>query len=234
METTIRKQFCGPTSSGHGGYTGGILAHYLKDTAEVTLLKPIPLEKDLLIKKKSKNRVDLLDGETLIAFAETTQFQLEIPAPPSYLEAVQASKKYIGFDKEYPYPECFGCGRNRKLGDGLRIFPGKLKENNMVAAPWIPNEDLQDGSGKIKSEFLWAVLDCPGGIACVGDQIHPLLLGKFAVEIKEAPKANQRCVVIGWQIAQEGRKHFAGTALYSEEGIPLAYGKAIWIQPRSQ
>lgn len=234
MEIKIRKQFCGPVFSGHGGYTAGILAHYFKNTVEVTLLKPIPLEKSLLIKKKSNNSVELLDGETLIALAETTQFQLEIPAPPSYLEAVEASKKYIGFDKEYPFPECFGCGRNRRPGNGLRIFPGKLKENNMVAATWIPNEDLQDDSGKIRSEFIWAALDCPGGIACVGDQIHPLLLGKFAAIIKERPKVNQRCVVIGWPIEEEGRKHLAGTALNSEEGKLLAYGKALWIRPRSQ
>ena len=233
MRIKIKKRFNGPASSGHGGLTCGILAQYIKSTAEVTLLKPIPLEKDLSINRNSDDSLQLLDGDMVIATAHKADFQLSPPPPPSYSDAVEASKMYIGFKDEYLYPDCFGCGRNRKSGDGLRIFPGRLSGNNIVAAPWIPDEELQDSLGRIKDEFLWAALDCPGGIACVGDRIHPILLGKFAVEIKEHPKPTQRCVVTGWPIAQEGRKHFAGTALYSEEGKLLAYGKAIWIQRRS-
>lgn len=233
MRIKIDKRFNGPASSGHGGYACGILAQHIKGTAEVTLLKPIPLEKDLNINENPDDSLQLLDGDTVIATVYKTEFDLSPPPPPSYSEAVEASKKYIGFDEEYLYPDCFGCGRNRKHVDGLRIFPGRLSGKNMVAAPWIPQEMLGDDSGLIKDEFLWAALDCPGGIACVEDHIQPLLLGKFAVWIKERPKASQRCVVTGWPIAQEGRKHFAGTALYSEEGKLLAYGKAIWIQPKS-
>jgi hypothetical protein len=232
MQVKIDKRFNGPASSGHGGYACGILAQYIKGTAEVTLLKPIPLEKDLTINKNPDDRISLLEGDAIIATAHKADFQLSPPPTPSYSDAVEASKKYIGFDEEYPYPDCFGCGRNRKSGDGLRIFPGRLSGNNIVTAPWIPDEELQDRSERIKDGFLWAALDCPGGIACVGDHIHPLLLGKFAVEIKERPRANQRCIVTGWPIAKEGRKHSAGTALYSEEGKLLAYGKATWIQPR--
>jgi hypothetical protein len=232
MKIKIDKRFNGPASSGHGGYACGILAQYIKGTAEVTLLKAIPLEMDLTINKNPDDSISLLDGDTVIATAYKIDFQLFPPPPPTYSDAVEASKKYIGFDEEYLYPDCFGCGRNRKPGEGLRIFPGRLSGSNIVAAAWIPNEDLQDSSGRIKSEFLWAALDCPGGIACVGDHIHPLLLGKFAVEIQERPRVNQRFVVTGWPFAQERRKFFAGTALYSEEGKLLAYGKAIWIQPR--
>lgn len=66
----------------------------------------------------------------------------------------------------------------------------------------------------------------------MGAEIQPLLLGRFVVEIKQRPTADQKCVVLGWEIAQEGRKHFAGTALFSEKGEALACGRAIWIQPR--
>jgi hypothetical protein len=233
MRIKIDKRFNGPAFSGHGGYACGILAQYIKGAAEVTLLKPIPLGKNLTIEKKPDDSLHLLDRDTVIATAHKTDFQLSLPPPPSYLEAVEASKKYIGFDEEYLYPDCFGCGRNRKSGDGLRIFPGRLSGRNMVASPWIPHPMLADGLGLIKDIFLWAALDCPGGIACVGDHIQPLLLGKFAVQIKEHTKVNQPCVVTGWSIAQEGRKHFAGTALYWEDGKLLAYGKSIWIQPKS-
>ncbi len=234
MEIKIGKQFCGPSFSGHGGYTCGILAQRIDGVTEVTLRKAIPLETKLSVINQPDKSIQLLDGDTIIATAQATQFQLSLPSSPNYAEAVKASKNYIGLSEAYLYPECFCCGRNRQPGEGLRIFPGKLNGKNLVAAPWIPNNWLQNESGRIKNEFLWAALDCPGGIACMGDKIQPLLLGKFAVAIKEPPKAGQRCVVVGWQISQERRKRLAGSALYSDEGKLLAFGKATWIQPRMQ
>lgn len=211
-----------------------MLAHHIKGTAEVTLLKPIPLDKILSIEGNPDNSFRLMDDDIIIATAQPIQFQISIPSPPSHTEAVKASRNYIGLGKAYLYPNCFCCGKNRPMGEGLRIFPGKPERKDLVAAPWMPEEWLQGESGEIKSEFVWAALDCPGGIACMGDTIRPLLLGRFAVQIIEYPKANQRCIVIGWQSAQDGRKHFAGSALYSEAGNVLAYGRAIWIEPRPQ
>lgn len=234
MKIIIDKQFCGPSFSGHGGYTCGMLAHNIKEPAEVTLLKPIPLEKKLSIENNPDNSFRLMDDNIIIATAQPTQFEIAIPPPPTYAEAVKASQNYVGLSEAYLYPNCFGCGKNRQPGEGLRIFPGKPEGKDFVAAPWTPDEWLQDESGKIKSEFIWAALDCPGGIACMGNKMQPLLLGRFAVQIIVYPKANQRCIVTGWQSAQEGRKHFAGSALFSKEGKLLAYGRATWIEPRPQ
>lgn len=234
MEIKIDKRFCGPSFSGHGGYTCGMLAHNIKGSAEVTLLKPIPLQKNLSIENSPDESCRLMDDGIVIATAQPLQFEIAIPAPPTFAEAVKASRNYIGLSEAYLYPNCFCCGKNRQPGDGLRIFPGKPDGNNFVAAPWTTEDWLQDESGEIKCEFIWAALDCPGGIACMGDEIRPLLLGRFAAQIIAYPKANQRCMVTGWQSAQEGRKHFAGSALFSEEGKLLAYGRATWIEPRPQ
>ena len=37
-------------------------------------------------------------------------------------------------------------------------------------------------------------------------------------------------VVAAWAIGAEGRKHFAGTALYSAAGMPVAVARATWIE----
>lgn len=173
-----------------------------------------------------------MDGDIVIAAAHVSDFQLPVPSPPIYEEAVKTSQSYIGFHDEYLYPECFGCGRNRPAGEGLRIFQGRLRDSNLLAAPWIPVEWHGNDAGQVKSEFVWAALDCPGGIASMGDEFQPLLLGRLAVQIEQRPLVDQPCIVVGWEIAQEGREHFAGTALFSEDGRLLAYGRAIWILPR--
>ena len=43
----IAKRFCGPPTSGNGGYTCALVAQALGGTAEVTLRKPIPIEREL-------------------------------------------------------------------------------------------------------------------------------------------------------------------------------------------
>jgi hypothetical protein len=38
------------------------------------------------------------------------------------------------------------------------------------------------------------------------------------------------CVIIGWQILIEGRKHKVGTALFDEDGERCAFGVATWLE----
>jgi hypothetical protein len=45
------------------------------------------------------------------------------------------------------------------------------------------------------------------------------------------PDAGERCVVIGWSLGDEGRKHYAGTALFTGDGELLARAKSTWIAP---
>ena len=35
----------------------------------------------------------------------------------------------------------------------------------MLAAPWVPHASLDDGTGRVATEFLWAALDCAGAFA---------------------------------------------------------------------
>ena len=51
------------------------------------------------------------------------------------------------------------------------------------------------------------------------------------MRIDELPDVGEPCVVVGWPLGEEGRKLYAGTALYGESGPPLARALATWIAP---
>ena len=219
-QITIDARFNGPKDSANGGYTCGLAAELLAGPVEVTLRLPPPLDRALDVHRDG-DRLRILDGERLIAEASPAEFDLELPEPPTFEEAQRASDRYPGFD-EHAFPTCFVCGPEREPGDGLRVFAGPL-EDGRVASPWIPRD--------VDPKFVWAALDCPGAIAVGFPDRGETLLGRFSAQVDELPGAGERCVIVGWPLGEEGRKLYAGTALYGEGGRPLARARATWIQP---
>jgi hypothetical protein len=100
----------------------------------------------------------------------------------------------------------------------------------MVAAAWIPDESLADASGLVAPEFIWAALDCPGAYSFPEPRQAALLLGELAVSIKGTVSVGERCVLIGWEVDRQGRKHFTGTALFGESGSGCAVAYATWFE----
>lgn len=225
----IESTYCGPSTSGQGGYVCGLLGTFIQGTAEVTLRIPPPLNRHLEVNIISDDHVTLTDGDTLVAEAYKAVLEIDVPSPPAYAEAQTASKGYLGF-KHHPFPRCFVCGPQRAIGDGMRIFPGPVAGGLMVAAPWIPDAALSDHLGQVRHEFIWAALDCPGAFAAMKEIPKTIVLGKLAVVILKDIKADARCVVIGWNMAQEGRKYHVGTAVFSEIDGLCAKAKATWIE----
>ena len=87
-----------------------------------------------------------------------------------------------------------------------------------------------DGGTTVRDEYVWAALDCPGAWALMQTDEAPIVLGRFAVRIDRAVHAGQPHVVVGWRSGpRDGRKHFAGTALYDAAGTLLATGRATWV-----
>jgi hypothetical protein len=220
-ELVIDPRFNGPAGSANGGYTCGLVAGLLGGVAEVTLRSPPPLGRPLQV-DQADDRVRVFDAGRLVAEAVPTEVELEIPEPPDYVEAEQASERYPGFG-EHAFPMCFVCGPQREPGDGLRIFAGPLADGRVASAWVVPNE--------IEPAFIWAALDCPGAIAVGFPDRGETLLGRFAVRVDELPDVGEHCVVVGWPLGEEGRKLYAGTALYGEGGRPLARARATWIEP---
>ena len=80
-------------------------------------------------------------------------------------------------------------------------------------------------------EFLWAALDCPSAFAFLplpdGKRV---VLGELSVRIESAVSPFDKCVVMGWRIGVDGKKHVAGSAIFAESGKVIAVGRATWIE----
>lgn len=228
----IGRRFRGPPNSGNGGYTAGMLAAAAARPVEIRLMKPPPLEKPLEIREDAeRSRLVLLDGEEPVASATPATFELAVPKPPSYAEALAAVKNFQGL-REHAYPGCFVCGPERARGDGMRIFASPIEGRDLVAAAWLPEASLCGADGKVLPEFMWAALDCPGFFACGGGR-SGALLGQYAARIHRRVRLGEPCVVIGWAIGHEGRKHFTGTAAFDGVGELCGVAAATWIVPKT-
>lgn len=227
MSFNVAARFNGPPSSGNGGYAAGLIAAEIGETVAVRLHQPIPLERELTIGARAGDRWEVRAGEALIATARQTSVDIEVPDAPPYAAALIASKHYAGF-KQHSLPTCFVCGPARKRHDGLCIFAGPIEGVSILAAPWIPDETLDNAEGKVRPEFMWAALDCPGYFASAYPGLA--LLGEIAVHVDRLVHVDEPCVVVAWSIAKDGRKHRAGTALFDGDGERCALGVATWIE----
>jgi len=226
---TIPRRFCGPPDSGNGGYVCGRLASFLDGPAIVRLKVPPPLDEELMV-RPANGGVEMVRGDTVFATARAAQPpELDIPTPPTFAEAEAASRNYIGF-RHHPYSTCFVCGPQRAAGDGLRIFPGPHPGTKLVASPWVPDPSLGNATGQVRPEFQWASLDCPGAFTFKLPPKAGMLLGELAVELRGQVAVGERCVVIGWEFAHEGRKHHTGTALFAASGECVGMGQATWFE----
>ena len=100
----------------------------------------------------------------------------------------------MGFVR-HPLPHCFVCGPKRAEGDGLRIFPGRTANEAVFAAPWVPHASLDDGTGQVAPEFLWAALDCAGAFAVMPDGDQPIILGELCARLDGDVAIGEPCVV---------------------------------------
>ena len=230
---TIAPRFRGPPNSGHGGYVSGVLAEHLDGPAEVTLCRPVPLARPLVIERDNGGAIRLCDGADLVAECRRGELDLEVPEPPAFAAAVRAAELAGGADDD-TFGGCFVCGPNRPPGDGMRIFAAPLDGRAMVAAPWVPAKDLADETGAIAPRYLWAALDCPGAVAIQDDWPDLPVTGRMLGEVVHRIGAGERCLVIGWPVADRGRKRYSGTAVFSEAGRLAARALTTWIVPRRE
>ncbi len=159
----IAERFRGPPRSGNGGYTCGRIARHLHGTVAVRLKLPPPISTGLRL-EYADDEARLFHGAALVAEGKRAQLDLAVPPGPSYAEAEEASKSFIGF-KAHNFPGCFVCGPARESADGLRIFPGQVPGGAVLAAPWQPDVSLAGDSTRVNPEFLWSALDCTGAFA---------------------------------------------------------------------
>lgn len=236
MQTTvsIAKRFKGPPASANGGYTCGITAGALvRGPAEASLRVPPPIERPLRIEVNEEGAT-LYDEESVVAQAKPAQIDVDVPDAVSLAEAEDAAERFDldTYHAAHYFPGCFTCGPERALGDGLRLFPGRVdRPDTIIAWPWTPESSLPSEAGRIDPVIMWAALDCPSGWAWYHERrAEPHVLGRLAARIHRLPEPGERTVVAGWPIGLGGRKRHSASAIWSGDGELLALGKATWIQ----
>lgn len=230
----IVARFNGPSGSGQGGYTCGLVAEALgARAAEVTLRVPSPLDTDLRIARDGEG-VSLWDGQVLVAEGRPFELELEPPAPVDSPRAEAASRSGSErWVRTHAFPYCFACGPRREAGDGLRLVPGPLDVDGAFACPWRPDRSLAGADGAVRPEFVWAALDCPTSapIANFGEG-PPVVLGRLAVSRDAPVQAEEPHVVVSWALERGGRRRTAAGALFDSAGRVLARSRAVWIELR--
>jgi hypothetical protein len=233
---TIPARFNGPPGSANGGYTCGLVAGMLEaEVAEVSLRAPPPLEHPLEIVRAGR-QLELRDGETLVATAAPAELELESLAAVSLADARAAST--AGREEwraNHPFPTCVVCGPDRDAPDGMRVFPGSLG-NGRYAAEWTPDESLGNGRGRVRSECVWAALDCPTSapVANFGEG-PPVVLARLSARIDHPVLVGEPHAIVSWPLEVDGRKRHAAAGLFDSEGLLLSASRALWIElkPRS-
>jgi hypothetical protein len=233
---TIPARFCGPPTSGNGGYTCGLLADAMggEGPVEVMLRKPIPVETPMRVELRADGSAALMYGADVIAEGRHVQWELEEPPLVTFEQARIAEGQSPAFHN-HPFPTCFVCGPGRPEDDGLRVYPGAvagLERNGapVFASTWIPQAEFADAGGNVRPEIIWASLDCPTGFAGGFPYEGKLVTGKLSTRLVAPVRAEQRCVLVSWRVAVEGRKHLAEAALVGADGELKAESRATWIK----
>jgi hypothetical protein len=228
----IQRRFCGPSDSGNGGYVGGLLASRLRGPVEVTLSRPLPLNRPLRVDEEP-DVIRLLDGDSVLATAVRSETELPEPPPPVSVAAARdaaAQCAVVLHPDWHPAPNCFVCG-NARGDDALRIFPGPIAAGR-YGAPWTPSADLAD-AGLVRPEFVWAALDCPSSFLIYDPPgTRPdsfFVLGRMTARIDAAVLAGEELVVQSWLLERAGRKLQSASALQRDDGEVLAVARATWI-----
>jgi hypothetical protein len=236
----IAPRFRGPPDSGNGGYVCGRVAACVDGPAEVTLRRPPPLAAPMTIESTGDGAIWLRDGDAVVAEGRRAPQNLPIatPDPVSIAEARTAGAgSLLRNDPEaHPFPACFACGPDRPPGDGLRVIVGPVAGRPLAADVWYPDEALADADGCVQPEFLWAALDCAGGVGAIDDSVPgdlAFVLGRLAVRQLEPVLPDKPYVVAGWRVTEDGRKLTAGSAVFNAAGKNVALAFATWIQLRA-
>jgi hypothetical protein len=225
VEITLPRRFRGPLTSANGGYACGRLAAFVDaDVVEVTLRLSPPLDRALAVRQDGDATL-LLDDDAVVAEARTATLDVKAPPPVSLAGAERARERHVRIGGA-AFGECFSCGI-RDDGDGLRIYAGPVEGREPLhAAPW----EVRESS----PELVWAAIDCSGAYATGPEGRGEPVLGRMTAQVVKVPEVGARCVVTAWPLGEDGRKLFAGTALFDQDGNLLALAKQVWIEPRRE
>jgi hypothetical protein len=241
---TIPARFCGPPTSGNGGYSAGSLAGALLDglgrspldsPVEVTLLAPPPLERPLAVDiATGEGTARLLDGDAVVAVAKLVDgVEIAVPGIVTFAQAERLEPDATAREAlaGHPFPSCYVCGPGRHDADAFRLWALRVPGANLFAAPYVPTEV------GAQLEHVWGALDCPSSAPMMMTEApfaSPAVLGRITATLDRAPTPGERHVVLAWRIGVDGRKMQSGSAIVEDRtGAVVASALATWVQLRT-
>ena len=227
---TIPARFNGPANSGNGGYSAGALAELVDGPARISLKAPPPLDTPLTVVGTGGDLAATLNGSIILEARPAVIPDPEVPAVPLAV-AEDASARYLGLT-EHGAPTCFVCGTARP--DGMRIFPGPIGRDGVVASPWTPHASFADSTGHVETRVVWGALDCPGAWAAwasddAGAPYFPALAGMTATILKPIEVGVPHVVVARYSHT-DGRKISTSAAIFTAEGDLRAHASHLEIK----
>lgn len=232
MTIVIEPRYQGPPNCGNGGYVAGMVAAHVDGTAEVTLRKPTPLGVPLDIDRHAGG-VRVSHGEALIATgvgSDAAQPVVPDPVSPADARSAGANSLLRQRPATHPFPGCFVCGPDSDIS--MEIMVGQVSGRDLAADVWTPDATFADSDDAVTPEFVWAALDCSGGLGAIGQEppSAPYVLGRMTAWLLGPVRVGEPHAVVGWREDGTGRKLLAGSAIYTANGTVVAVARATWIQ----
>ncbi len=227
---TIASRFCGPPGTANGGYLAGRLAALVDAPAvSVRLRRPVPLDRPLEVRAAPPG-AELVDGDQLLATATPAGLVLDVPVPPSAGDAA-AAMAALPPRTGHPFPECFGCGPDRRPGDAVASHGGPLPDRpHLWAGIFRPTAELPSTGGQAAPETVWAALDCPSFQPIAPLNPAPHLLGTITARQDRPVRLDTDHVVLAWLLHRAGRRSTTASALIDPDGGVCARAQAIWFE----
>jgi hypothetical protein len=224
---TVAARFCGPPDTANGGYLSGRLAAEVgTKTVAVRLRRPTPLDRPVELRRIGA-AVELFDEDALLARAEPAELDLDVPAPPPVADAAAAAAA-LAPRTEHPFPDCFGCGPNRRPGDAVASLLGPLPDRpELWAGVWRPTAELPSAEGLAATETVWAALDCPS-FQPLTDGV-PHVLGTLVARQERPVLLDADHVLLAWALGRDGRRATSASAIIGPDGEVCARARAIWF-----
>lgn len=234
-EIVVPRQFRGPPFTANGGYICGVLSNAVGGRGVAMLRAGVPLDVAVSLQPGEDGAVLLTNAEGAVLGSARRADDSQIPNPPPAPPTVDEARAFAAasqFAQRSLHRGCFSCCIEREAGEGLGVHVGQIDgaPAGQCAGTWTPHANFADADGIIPDEITWGALDCPGSMAWWIKTGAPVgLLGTMAGEVLKKPRAGETYVVVAWAREVEGRKHFAGVALFDDAGGLMARAGQIWI-----
>jgi hypothetical protein len=229
IPVVIPRSCNGAVDSGNGGYSCGTFAALIDGPADVSLRRPVPVDRELTVTLEAGG-ARVLDGTDVVALVEPAgELALDVPrVTPEEARAASAGYRGSGYEV---FARCYVCGLER--GDALGVFAGAVPGRAVVASPWTPPFWAGDARGHVLPEHVWAVMDCPTYFAAhLGEDSTMSFLVRMGARLHAPVVAGIEHVVVAWPLGVDGRKRHAASAVLTAEGEVLALARVLLVEAR--